>query len=82
MADTEEAYGMPDTPVEPDPKELQCETKQDNPIGATSKTPTSPQAAFTQQCPKIILYRIVIHNYKNSNNITMRRLNIQSKIQL
>ncbi|XP_063310775.1 T-box transcription factor TBX5 [Pelobates fuscus] len=49
MADTEEAYGMPDTPVEPDPKELQCDPKQDSQLGGSSKTPTSPQAAFTQQ---------------------------------
>ncbi|KAM8962320.1 T-box transcription factor TBX5 isoform 2-T2 [Pelodytes ibericus] len=49
MADTEEAYGLPDTPVEADPKELQCDPKQDSQLGASSKTPTSPQAAFTQQ---------------------------------
>ncbi|XP_073486416.1 T-box transcription factor TBX5 [Aquarana catesbeiana] len=49
MADTDEGYGMPDTPVEADHKELQCDPKQDSQLGASSKTPTSPQAAFTQQ---------------------------------
>lgn len=54
MADTDEGYGMPDTPVEADHKELQCDPKQDSQLGASSKTPTSPQAAFTQQVSMLL----------------------------
>nr|XP_009673225.1 PREDICTED: T-box transcription factor TBX5 [Struthio camelus australis] len=49
MADTEEGFGLPTTPADSESKELQAETKQDTQLGATSKSPTSPQAAFTQQ---------------------------------
>uniref|UniRef100_A0A6I8PY52 T-box transcription factor TBX5 n=1 Tax=Xenopus tropicalis TaxID=8364 RepID=A0A6I8PY52_XENTR len=79
MADTEEAYGMPDTPVEPEPKELQCEPKQDNQMGASSKTPTSPQAAFTQQVREVI--HIYVHEemyafkfYKRMTELLIKRV--------
>ncbi|NWZ37334.1 TBX5 factor, partial [Brachypodius atriceps] len=49
MADGEEGFGLPSTPADPEAKELQAEAKQDTQLGATSKSPTSPQAAFTQQ---------------------------------
>ncbi|NXU39359.1 TBX5 factor, partial [Drymodes brunneopygia] len=49
MADSEEGFGLPSTPADPEAKELQAEAKQDTQLGATSKSPTSPQAAFTQQ---------------------------------
>uniref|UniRef100_A0A8C9MM76 T-box transcription factor 5 n=1 Tax=Serinus canaria TaxID=9135 RepID=A0A8C9MM76_SERCA len=49
MADSEEGFGLPSTPADPEAKELQAEGKQDTQLGATSKSPTSPQAAFTQQ---------------------------------
>lgn len=49
MADGEEGFGLPGTPADPEAKELQAEAKQDAQLGATSKSPTSPQAAFTQQ---------------------------------
>lgn len=49
MADTEEGFGLPSTPVDSEAKELQAEAKQDPQLGTTSKAPTSPQAAFTQQ---------------------------------
>ncbi|NXW49818.1 TBX5 factor, partial [Nyctiprogne leucopyga] len=49
MADNEEAFGLPTTPADSEAKELQAEAKQDTQLGATSKSPTSPQAAFTQQ---------------------------------
>ncbi|NXH38225.1 TBX5 factor, partial [Dicaeum eximium] len=49
MADGEEGFGLPSTPADPDAKELPAEAKQDTQLGATSKSPTSPQAAFTQQ---------------------------------
>ncbi|NXT84468.1 TBX5 factor, partial [Zapornia atra] len=49
MADSEEGFGLPTTPAESEAKELQAEAKQDTQLGATSKSPTSPQAAFTQQ---------------------------------
>ncbi|NXK61525.1 TBX5 factor, partial [Sylvietta virens] len=49
MADSEEGFGLPSTPADPEAKELQAEAKQDPQLGATSKSPTSPQAAFTQQ---------------------------------
>ncbi|NXK94608.1 TBX5 factor, partial [Formicarius rufipectus] len=49
MADSEEGFGLPTTPADSEPKELQAEAKQDTQLGATSKSPTSPQAAFTQQ---------------------------------
>lgn len=49
MADGEEGFGLPGTPADPEAKELQAEAKQDTQLGATSKSPTSPQAAFTQQ---------------------------------
>ncbi|NWS29432.1 TBX5 factor, partial [Polioptila caerulea] len=49
MADSEEGFGLPSTPADSEAKELQAEAKQDTQLGATSKPPTSPQAAFTQQ---------------------------------
>ncbi|NWI19591.1 TBX5 factor, partial [Crypturellus soui] len=49
MADSEEGFGLPTTPADSEAKELQAEAKQDAQLGATSKSPTSPQAAFTQQ---------------------------------
>ncbi|NXS64157.1 TBX5 factor, partial [Brachypteracias leptosomus] len=49
MADSEEGFGLPTTPADSEAKELQAEAKQDTHLGATSKSPTSPQAAFTQQ---------------------------------
>lgn len=49
MADGEEGFGLPGTPADSEAKELQAEAKQDTQLGATSKSPTSPQAAFTQQ---------------------------------
>lgn len=49
MADGEEGFGLPGTPADPEAKELQAEAKQDTQLGASSKSPTSPQAAFTQQ---------------------------------
>ncbi|NXN10825.1 TBX5 factor, partial [Indicator maculatus] len=49
MADSEEGFGLPTTPADTEAKELQAEAKQDTQLGATSKSPTSPQAAFTQQ---------------------------------
>ncbi|NXG06876.1 TBX5 factor, partial [Sakesphorus luctuosus] len=49
MADSEEGFGLPTTPADSEAKELQAEAKQDTQLGATSKSPTSPQAAFTQQ---------------------------------
>ncbi|NXE26975.1 TBX5 factor, partial [Ardeotis kori] len=49
MADSEEGFGLPTTPADSEAKELQAEAKQDPQLGATSKPPTSPQAAFTQQ---------------------------------
>ncbi|NWR96424.1 TBX5 factor, partial [Motacilla alba] len=49
MADSEEGFGLPSTPADSEAKELQAEGKQDTQLGATSKSPTSPQAAFTQQ---------------------------------
>ncbi|NXL88430.1 TBX5 factor, partial [Alectura lathami] len=49
MADTEEGFGLPSTPADSEAKELQTEAKQDPQLGTTSKAPTSPQAAFTQQ---------------------------------
>ncbi|NXX05258.1 TBX5 factor, partial [Larus smithsonianus] len=49
MADSEEGFGLPTTPADSEAKELQPEAKQDTQLGATSKSPTSPQAAFTQQ---------------------------------
>ncbi|NXD40111.1 TBX5 factor, partial [Copsychus sechellarum] len=49
MADGEEGFGLPSTPADSEAKELQAEAKQDTQLGTTSKSPTSPQAAFTQQ---------------------------------
>ncbi|NXR85617.1 TBX5 factor, partial [Hypocryptadius cinnamomeus] len=49
MADSEEGFGLPSTPADSEAKELQAEGKQDTQLGASSKSPTSPQAAFTQQ---------------------------------
>ncbi|NXH19192.1 TBX5 factor, partial [Bucco capensis] len=49
MADSEEGFGLTTTPADSEAKELQAEAKQDTQLGATSKSPTSPQAAFTQQ---------------------------------
>ncbi|KAL4646491.1 T-box transcription factor TBX5 [Arapaima gigas] len=48
MADTEEGFVLPGTPSEPDPKELQNDSKQETQLGASSKSP-SPQTTFTQQ---------------------------------
>lgn len=49
MADSEEGFGLPTTPADSEAKELQADAKQDTQLGAPSKPPTSPQAAFTQQ---------------------------------
>ncbi|KAL8180448.1 UNVERIFIED_CONTAM: hypothetical protein K2H54_024320 [Gekko kuhli] len=49
MADAEEGFGLPATPVESETKELASEGKPDSQLGASSKQPASPQAAFTQQ---------------------------------
>ena len=49
MADTEEGFGLPSTPVDSEAKELQAEAKQDPQLGTTSKAPTPPPAAFTPQ---------------------------------
>ncbi|XP_078522087.1 T-box transcription factor TBX5 [Lissotriton helveticus] len=49
MADSDEGFGMPDTPVDSESKELQSDSKQDSQLGSGSKPPSSPQAAFTQQ---------------------------------
>ncbi|NXE51011.1 TBX5 factor, partial [Casuarius casuarius] len=50
MAESEEGFGVPAAPADAEPKELQAESKQDPAqLGAASKAPTSPQAAFTQQ---------------------------------
>lgn len=49
MADTDEGFGLAHTPLEPDSKELPCDSKAESVLGAPSKSPASPQAAFTQQ---------------------------------
>lgn len=49
MADAEEGFGLPNTPAESESKELQSETKPESQLGTSSKSPASPQAAFTQQ---------------------------------
>ncbi|XP_074868495.1 T-box transcription factor TBX5 isoform X2 [Carettochelys insculpta] len=49
MADAEEGFGLPGTPADAESKELQSESKADSQLGAGSKPPSPPQAAFTQQ---------------------------------
>ncbi|XP_069475323.1 T-box transcription factor TBX5 isoform X2 [Ambystoma mexicanum] len=49
MADSDEGFGLPDTPVDSESSELHPDSKQDSQLGAGSKAPSSPQAAFTQQ---------------------------------
>lgn len=49
MADADEGFGLAHTPLEPDSKELPCDSKAESALGAPSKSPASPQAAFTQQ---------------------------------
>ncbi|XP_038619767.1 T-box transcription factor TBX5 isoform X2 [Tachyglossus aculeatus] len=49
MADAEDGFDVSHTPLEPDVKELASEAKPENPLGASGKSPGSPQAAFTQQ---------------------------------
>ncbi|XP_029475142.1 T-box transcription factor TBX5 isoform X3 [Rhinatrema bivittatum] len=49
MADAEEAFGLSDAPIDSECKEHLSDTKQENQLGASSKAPSSPQAAFTQQ---------------------------------
>lgn len=51
MTDAEEDFGLPATPVvDADTKELAGNGKPETPLGGTSsKQPSSPQAAFTQQ---------------------------------
>ncbi|NXG35717.1 TBX5 factor, partial [Dromaius novaehollandiae] len=50
MAESEEGFGVAAAPADAEPQELQAEAKQDPAqLGAASKAPTSPQAAFTQQ---------------------------------
>ncbi|XP_073078726.1 T-box transcription factor TBX5 isoform X4 [Manis javanica] len=49
MADADEGFGLGHTPLEPDSKDLPCDSKAENALGAPSKSPSSPQAAFTQQ---------------------------------
>lgn len=49
MADSDEAFGLAHTPLDPDSKDLPCDAKPESALGAPSKSPSSPQAAFTQQ---------------------------------
>ena len=49
MADADEGFGLAHTPLEPDSKDLPCDSKPESALGAPSKSPSSPQAAFTQQ---------------------------------
>ncbi|XP_055963975.1 T-box transcription factor TBX5 [Sorex fumeus] len=49
MADAEEGFGLAHTPLDPDSKDLSCDSKPEGALGAPSKSPSSPQAAFTQQ---------------------------------
>lgn len=49
MADADEGFGLAHTPLEPDAKDLPCDSKPESALGAPSKSPSSPQAAFTQQ---------------------------------
>ncbi|XP_045152826.1 T-box transcription factor TBX5-like [Echinops telfairi] len=49
MADADEGFGLAHTPLEPDAKDLPCDSKPEGALGAPSKSPSSPQAAFTQQ---------------------------------
>ncbi|KAK2102679.1 hypothetical protein P7K49_020346 [Saguinus oedipus] len=51
MADADEGFGLAHTPLEPDAKDLPCDSKPESALGAPSKSPSSPQAAFTQQQP-------------------------------
>ncbi|MBN3320862.1 TBX5 factor, partial [Atractosteus spatula] len=48
MADTEEGFGLPNTPGDSDSKDLQDDNKRENQTGASSKSP-SPQTTYTQQ---------------------------------
>ncbi|KAG8504630.1 T-box transcription factor TBX5, partial [Galemys pyrenaicus] len=49
MAEADEGFGLAHTPLEPDSKDLPCDSKPESALGAPSKSPASPQAAFTQQ---------------------------------
>nr|XP_004611259.1 unnamed protein product [Sorex araneus] len=49
MADAEEGFALAHTPLDPDSKDLSCDSKPEGALGAPSKSPSSPQAAFTQQ---------------------------------
>ena len=49
MADADEGFGLAHTPLEPDSKDLPGDSKAESSLGAPSKSPASPQAAFTQQ---------------------------------
>ncbi|KAH0514292.1 T-box transcription factor TBX5 [Microtus ochrogaster] len=49
MADADEGFGLAHTPLEPDSKDRSCDSKPESALGAPSKSPSSPQAAFTQQ---------------------------------
>lgn len=53
MADAGEGFGLAHTPLEPDSKDLACDPKAENALGAPSKSPASPQAAFTQQVREV-----------------------------
>lgn len=52
MADADEGFGLAHTPLEPDSKDRSCDSKPESALGAPSKSPSSPQAAFTQQVRK------------------------------
>lgn len=49
MADADEGFGLAHTPLQTESKDLPCDSKPESALGAPSKSPASPQAAFTQQ---------------------------------
>ncbi|KAG2470674.1 T-box transcription factor TBX5-like isoform X1 [Polypterus senegalus] len=53
MADTEEGFGLPNTPSDSESKELQGDSKAESQLGAASKSP-SPQTTYTQQVSRIL----------------------------
>ena len=42
MADADEGFGLAHTPLEPDAKDLPCDSKPESALGAPSKSPSSP----------------------------------------
>ncbi|XP_025789413.1 T-box transcription factor TBX5 [Puma concolor] len=81
MADADEGFGLAHTPLEPDSKDLPCDSKPESTLGAPNKSPSSPQAAFTQQITQLkIENNPFAKGFRGSDDMDLHRMSrMQSK---